>query len=102
MSTQNFRWQGIVSKYAYAETWRSLWQIFNSIVPFFVLWYLMFRSLEVGYWLTLLLAVHAAADIPIYFYWACRVGEGMATERRRRRFRTWTGPPALRRRALAT
>ena len=24
--------------------------------------------------LTLLLAVHAAADIPIYFYWACRVG----------------------------
>jgi membrane protease YdiL (CAAX protease family) len=24
--------------------------------------------------LTLLLALHAAADIPIYFYWACRVG----------------------------
>jgi membrane protease YdiL (CAAX protease family) len=24
--------------------------------------------------LTLLLAIHAAADIPIYFYWACRVG----------------------------
>lgn len=24
--------------------------------------------------LTLLLAFHAAADIPIYFYWACRVG----------------------------
>jgi len=23
--------------------------------------------------LTLLLAIHAAADIPIYFYWACRV-----------------------------
>lgn len=24
--------------------------------------------------LTLLLAIHAAADIPIYFYWACRTG----------------------------
>src|SRR5829696_493606 len=24
--------------------------------------------------LTLLLAIHAAVDIPIYFYWACRVG----------------------------
>jgi membrane protease YdiL (CAAX protease family) len=24
--------------------------------------------------LTLVLAIHAAADIPIYFYWACRVG----------------------------
>lgn len=24
--------------------------------------------------LTLLLAIHAAADIPVYFYWACRVG----------------------------
>jgi len=24
--------------------------------------------------LTLLLAIHAAADIPIYFYWACRLG----------------------------
>jgi hypothetical protein len=24
--------------------------------------------------LTLLLAIHAAADIPIYFYWACRAG----------------------------
>lgn len=24
--------------------------------------------------LTLLLAIHAAADIPLYFYWACRVG----------------------------
>jgi len=60
MSTQKFKWQGIVSKYAYAETWRSTWQIFNSLLPFFGLWYLMVRSLEVGYWLTLLLAVPTA------------------------------------------
>jgi omega-6 fatty acid desaturase (delta-12 desaturase) len=60
MTTQNFRWQGIVSKYAYPETWRSLWQVFNSVIPFFIGWYLMVRSLEVGYWLTLLLAVPTA------------------------------------------
>jgi omega-6 fatty acid desaturase (delta-12 desaturase) len=60
MTTQKFKWQGIVSKYAYPETWRSLWQVFNSVIPFFVLWYLMYRSLAIGYWLTLILAVPAA------------------------------------------
>jgi acyl-lipid omega-6 desaturase (Delta-12 desaturase) len=57
MTSQKFKWQGIISKYAYPETWRSLWQVFNSVIPFFIGWYLMVRSLEVGYWLTLLLAV---------------------------------------------
>lgn len=60
MRTQKFKWQGVVSKYAYPETWRSLWQVFNSVIPFCVMWYLMYRSLEVGYWLTLLLAVPTA------------------------------------------
>jgi omega-6 fatty acid desaturase (delta-12 desaturase) len=60
MSTEKFKWQGIVSKYAYPETWRSLWQIANSLVPFLLMWYAMYRSLEVGYWLTLLLAVPTA------------------------------------------
>lgn len=60
MTTEKFKWQGIVSKYAYPETWRSLWQVFNSLIPFIVGWYLMYRSLEVGYWLTLILAVPTA------------------------------------------
>lgn len=60
MTTQKFKWQGIVSRYAYPETWRSLWQVFNSVIPFLLGWYLMYRSLEVGYWLTLLLAVPTA------------------------------------------
>ena len=57
MTTQKFKWQGVVSKYAYPETWRSLWQVFNSVIPFILMWYVMYRSLEVGYWLTLILAV---------------------------------------------
>jgi acyl-lipid omega-6 desaturase (Delta-12 desaturase) len=60
MTSQKFKWQGVVSKYAYPETWRSLWQVFNSVIPFMIGWYLMYRSLEVGYWLTLLLAVPTA------------------------------------------
>ena len=60
MTTEKFRWQGIVSKYAYPETWRSLWQVANTLVPFIVGWYLMYRSLELGYWLTLILAVPTA------------------------------------------
>ena len=60
MTTEKFKWQGLVSKYAYPETWRSLWQVANSVIPFFVGWYLMYKSLAVGYWLTLLLAVPTA------------------------------------------
>jgi omega-6 fatty acid desaturase (delta-12 desaturase) len=60
MSIGTIKWQAIVAKYAQADTWRSLWQVFNSVVPFFVLWYLAYRSLEIGYWLTLLLTIPAA------------------------------------------
>jgi len=60
MATEKFKWQNIVSKYAFPETWRSVWQIANSLVPFILGWYLMYRSLEIGYWLTLILAVPTA------------------------------------------
>ncbi len=54
------RWQALVAKYQSSDTRRSLWQVANSVIPFLLLWYAMWRSLEVGYWLTLLLAVPAA------------------------------------------
>jgi acyl-lipid omega-6 desaturase (Delta-12 desaturase) len=60
MATEKFRWQGIVSKYAYPETWRSVWQVANSVIPFLLMWYVMYRSMEIGYWLTLILAVPTA------------------------------------------
>ena len=60
MTSEKFKWQGIVSKYAYPETWRSVWQIANSVIPFLAMWYSMYRSLEIGYWLTLILAVPTA------------------------------------------
>ena len=60
MATEKFKWQGIVSKYAYPDTRRSLWQVADSVIPFLLGWYLMYRSLAIGYWLTLLLAVPTA------------------------------------------
>jgi omega-6 fatty acid desaturase (delta-12 desaturase) len=60
MNLQNARWQAVVAKYAFPSTLRSIWQVLNSVIPFIGLWYVMYRSLEIGYWLTLLLAVPTA------------------------------------------
>ncbi len=54
------RWQDAVARYASPDLRRSLWMIANTLVPFFGLWYLMVRSVQIGYWLTLLLAVPTA------------------------------------------
>jgi len=60
MATEKFKWQNVVSQYAFPDVWRSWWQVVNSLVPFLFLWYLAYRSLEVSYWLTLLLIVPTA------------------------------------------
>ena len=60
MNIQKFKWQSVTAKYSFPETWRSVWQVANSLIPFIVMWYLAYRSLEVGYWLTLLCVVPAA------------------------------------------
>ena len=53
-------WQQAVANYQRPEVKRSLWQLANSLLPYFALWYLMVRSLEISYWLTLALAFPAA------------------------------------------
>ncbi|HAV77898.1 MAG TPA: fatty acid desaturase [Anaerolineae bacterium] len=60
MATEKFKWQAVVSKYSFPDAWRSWWQVANSLIPFIALWYLAYRSLEVSYWLTLLLIVPTA------------------------------------------
>jgi len=63
-----------VAKYAKPDMRRSLWQVANTLIPYLVLWYLAYRSLEIGYWLTLLLAVPAAglmARLFIIFHDSC-------------------------------
>jgi omega-6 fatty acid desaturase (delta-12 desaturase) len=54
------RWQAIVAKYSTPDVWRSLWQVVNSVIPFMALWYVMYLSLSVSYWLTLALSLPTA------------------------------------------
>ncbi len=50
----------ILAPYQKANTRHSILQLLNTLVPYFVLWYLMIRSLAVSYALTLALAVAAS------------------------------------------
>jgi acyl-lipid omega-6 desaturase (Delta-12 desaturase) len=50
-------WNTVIPKYQAPRLRASLWQICNSFLPFFLLWYLMVLSLDVSYILTLALAV---------------------------------------------
>ncbi|MQC25896.1 MAG: fatty acid desaturase [Chloroflexi bacterium] len=50
-------WVEIVRRYQTPDWRRSVWQIVNSGVPFFLIWVLMYYSLQVSYGLTLALAL---------------------------------------------
>lgn len=53
-------WQKIVAAYARPNLPRSIWQIINTLIPFFALFYLSLRSLEISFWLTLPLSILTA------------------------------------------
>lgn len=61
----------------------SLWQLVNSLVPFFALWYLMYRSLEWGYGYTLLLAIPATGMLTRIFIIQHDCGHGSFLPSRR-------------------
>jgi len=60
-------WLQLVSKYQMPSNIKSIWQLANSFLPFVILWYLMFISLDVSYWITLALAFPAAGFIARLF-----------------------------------
>jgi len=53
-------WNNVIKRYHAPKTRTSLWQIANSFIPFFAVWYLMVLSLDVSYLLTLALSLVAA------------------------------------------
>ena len=53
-------WSATTSKYKKPDLLKSCWQIANTLIPFFGLWYLMYLSYSYSYLLTLLLAVPTA------------------------------------------
>ncbi len=52
-------WRQAVAKYQDSDSRRSWWQVANTLIPYFILFYLMVRSLEISYWITLALAIPA-------------------------------------------
>jgi len=50
-------WKRIVAKYQKPSTGRASWQIVNTLGPCALLWFLMYRSLAVSWWLTIPLAI---------------------------------------------
>ncbi len=52
-------WKSIVAKYQQPSTWRALWQIVDTLVPYAFLWYLMHLCLAISWWLVVPLAVLA-------------------------------------------
>ena len=54
-------WKEIVLQCQKPSRWRALWQIANTLGPYALLWYLMYISLAISYWITLPLAILAGA-----------------------------------------
>lgn len=67
----NKTWREAIAPYQKPILWRSIWQVVDSFVPYFILWGLMIWSLAAGSWLTLpllLLAVGFMMRIFIIFH----------------------------------
>ncbi|MBT3243477.1 MAG: fatty acid desaturase [Bacteroidetes bacterium] len=60
MKQANSDWQKIISQYNFPDSWQSIWQLVNSIIPLLAIWVLMYYSLSWSYWITLALAVPAS------------------------------------------
>jgi acyl-lipid omega-6 desaturase (Delta-12 desaturase) len=53
-------WEKVIMKYNHPDIKKSLWQLSNSILPYLFTWYLMYRSLDYSYWITILLSLVAS------------------------------------------
>jgi len=56
-------WKAIVAKYQEPSLPRAIWQIVNTLVPYGLLWYLMYLSLAVSWWLVVPLAILAGGFV---------------------------------------
>src|SRR5712671_6370176 len=76
-------WKKVVAEYQEPSLGRSLWQIINTIVPYVTLWYLMYLSMQVSYWLTLPLAILTAGFLVRVFIIHHDCGHGSFFKSRR-------------------
>jgi omega-6 fatty acid desaturase (delta-12 desaturase) len=58
---ENAAWKAIVAEYQKSSASRALWQIANTLVPYGLLWYLMYLCRPISWWLVVPLAILAGA-----------------------------------------
>lgn len=61
VQTDTASWKKVVARYQKPSVGRAVWQIANSVLPYAALWYLMYLSLSVSWWLAVPLAILAGA-----------------------------------------
>ncbi len=69
-------WKKIVARYQVPSASRATWQLVNTLVPYMAVWYLMYLSLSVSYWLTLGLALIAGLLVTRVFIFFHDCGHG--------------------------
>jgi omega-6 fatty acid desaturase (delta-12 desaturase) len=76
-------WKEIVAEYQKPSMARAVWQLVNTLVPYATLWYLMYLSLSVSWWLIPPLAVLAGAFLVRVFIIFHDCGHGSFFKSRR-------------------
>jgi omega-6 fatty acid desaturase (delta-12 desaturase) len=74
--TSPHAWKAIVAKYQNPAVWRGTWQVLNTLVPYAALWYLMYLSLAVSWWLAVPLAILAGGFMVRLFIISHDCGHG--------------------------
>jgi acyl-lipid omega-6 desaturase (Delta-12 desaturase) len=81
--SQGVAWRRAVAKYQKPDLRRSVWQVVNTLIPYCLFWYVMYRSLEVSYGMTLAFAVPTAGFLVRLFiiFHDCGHGSFFASQR---------------------
>lgn len=82
-SVKQLFWDTLVAKYQTSHRWKSIWQLTNSFIPYFIIWILMYLSLDISYWLTILLSLPAAGFVVRIFIIQHDCGHGSFFESRK-------------------
>lgn len=53
-------WKAIVARFQEPSAGRAIWQLINTFIPYLLLWYAMYRALQISYWLMFPAAILAA------------------------------------------
>ena len=76
-------WKAIVAEYQKPSVWRATWQLVDTLCPYAALWYLIYRCLDISWWLVIPLAVLAGVLLARVFIIFHDCGHGSFFKSRR-------------------